>query len=440
MPAIKTQNLGINTAKEFIDSLSTADMNVSLYLTLSHVESWANNLAPDSPIDNMQEAIGIWRGMIGGKRITGNDVSPVIPRYDWTANTVYLAYSDVNPSALYGNNFYILTTDYNVYKCLANNSGANSTVMPTYTNVDRPNTEADGYTWKYMYTLSTSDRNRFLTPNWMPVRNLTMDNGSLQWLVQEAAIDGSVNIITMTNGGANYTNATNLSITFSGDGSSLTGTGRINTVSQTVSNIIVTNPGSGYHIANVTISGGAGSGATANAIISPFGGHGSSPVEELGGSNVLINVRLVADENGKLTVQNDYQQISIIKNPLVFGTSNAMSNSVFSQTYNVVLSAGFGSYQLDEFVFQGASLATSTFSGKVVDWDSSNNAMRLTETAGTPTTATLNGQSSGISRFVITTTDRDVQPFSGTILYVDNISAIQRANDSTDDIKIVFSY
>ena len=108
----------------------------------------------------------VWRNLISGKKITGNDITLGIKRVDWTANTKYSQYDDAN-TQLYDTNtkFYVLTDDYNVYKCLYNNNYANSTVKPTYTSFAVNSTEADGYIWKYMYTLNTKDIQRFLTNN-----------------------------------------------------------------------------------------------------------------------------------------------------------------------------------------------------------------------------------------------------------------------------------
>jgi hypothetical protein len=48
---------------------------------------------PPNPVDTYQDTyFDIWRNMISAKRIQTSDVSHVIPRYNWTNNTVYTAY------------------------------------------------------------------------------------------------------------------------------------------------------------------------------------------------------------------------------------------------------------------------------------------------------------------------------------------------------------
>lgn len=436
MSQIISRKFEIDTAKSLIDIISLSEANI--YLAISHSAPWANDSLPPTVIDAVTSEVGFWRGLIGGKKVVGNDVQLVVPRINWQANTIYSAYSDQYDST--GNNFYVLTSDYNVYKCLSNNASANSTTMPTYTAFDQTHQENDGYVWKYMLTLTTADRQRFLTDDWFPVRKLILDDGSLQWEVQQNAIPGGIHVITVTNPGTNYTNAGNLVITIAGDGAGVSAFGQINAISNTVSNITVSIPGADYHFANVTVSGGGGANATANVIISPFNGHGSDAAKELGARNLMLNIRLQRDEDGKLTVANDYRQIGLLRDPEIFGTSNVMGNTVFSQTFDVQVGAGSGNYSLDEYVFQGGSLSAATFSGRVLDWDVSNNFLRLTETTGTITSSPITGITSGVSRFTINTTNPDVVPYSGTIYYLENTTPIARANDQTESLTTVITF
>lgn len=58
--------------------------------------------------------------------------------------------------------FYVVTDDFNVYKCLDNNNGALSTVKPTGTPVEAIKT-SDGYVWKFLYNVPVALRNKFLS-------------------------------------------------------------------------------------------------------------------------------------------------------------------------------------------------------------------------------------------------------------------------------------
>jgi hypothetical protein len=440
MTAITTTNLRINSAEQLLESVSEP-ASTMLYVSYGKNTPWANDSLPNTASDTIADKNEVWRDVIGGKKVTGNDITLVIKRVDWTTNTVYTQYDDT-ANNLYDANtqFYVLTSDYNVYKCLYNNNSSNSTSMPTYTSFNTTSTESDGYVWKYMYTLNTKEKQRFLLDAWMPVKSLTLDDGSAQWGIQSAAVDGAIDIILVSNSGSGFTNSSNVSISITGDGSGANATVYVNTVSNTVANIVVTSKGTGYTFANVIISGGGGSGANARAIIGPYGGHGSNPVYELGGSNILMDVLIKGTEDGVLIANNDYRQVSIIKDPLIYGSSSIFSNSVFSQSLSLALAGSGPEYVVDEYVYQGASLASSTFSGRVLSWDTANSIMKLTEYTGTPTTTTLNGQTSGAYRYITSTTNPNLKNRSGQVIYIDNITPVTRAIDQTENFKIVIKY
>lgn len=107
-------------------------------------------------------------------------------------------------------------------------------------------------------------------------------------------------------------------ISFSGDGTGLSAVCRV--ASNAINKIQIVNPGSGYTECTATISAPAGSGATARVIISPNGGHGSDPVVELGGFNLLNKVKFEGDEGGTIVSSNEYRKIGILVNPLVQGS------------------------------------------------------------------------------------------------------------------------
>jgi hypothetical protein len=443
MVAVISENLRIFNAEQFKESVSEPASS-KVYFTFGRGYSWANDSAPQQANSSVTVFNEVWDNMIGAKLITGNDIRHVTLRYDWSANTVYPAYDHCICSLqLFAPNtpFYVVTTDWNVYKCLANNAGANSTVMPTSISTTSPSETSDGYIWKYMYTISADERMKFTTDSYIPVKTLSQDDGSLQWDVQANSVPGAINVIRVTNGGNNYTNAATITITITGDGTGATATANVNTISNTVSTISVTNPGRDYTYAevNITVSG-SGSGAAARAIISPPGGHGSDPLRELGGSYLMINPRLRGSENGVLPVNNEYRQISLISDPLVFESANIESNTVVSQLTILTLNGTSSEYIEDEIVYQGASLSTSTFRGRVYQWDSPNNVVKLTNTLGIPTTDILIGANSTGARFVDSVTNPTMRKYSGELLYIDNIKPISRDADQTEDYKITFSF
>lgn len=117
---------------------------------------------------------------IFGKKITTDEVLYMIINHPWVINTVYDQYDDREDisslryyAVVYPENNE--TNDYKIYKCLFNNYGAESIYPPNY----RPNTPnqiytmGDGYVWKFMYSLSVSDFDKYSTIGYIPIMSAT---------------------------------------------------------------------------------------------------------------------------------------------------------------------------------------------------------------------------------------------------------------------------
>lgn len=207
-----TKDLSINNAQAFISALNASDgrntkNSVILYAVIGNQYPYPNEPTPVNPDDNEQYLqYDAHRDFVGGKKITTGDVSHVAPRYNWTSGTVYSMYRDTDED-MYDRVYYVLTDQFNVYKCLYNNKGSASTVKPTGFSTSAFTT-SDGYTWKYMYTISLGDANKFLTSVHMPVKTLTASDGSTesdrQLAVQNAAVNGAIEVIETVDIGSGY--------------------------------------------------------------------------------------------------------------------------------------------------------------------------------------------------------------------------------------------
>lgn len=323
MSATFSKYLEVFNAKQFKESVSEPSSS-NVYMTFGRSFAWSNDASPPQANTSVASFYEVWDNMIGGKRLTGNDIRHCVPRFNWTANNVYYAYDSlVDSKDLKRSNtqFYVVTDEWNVYKCLANNYGANSTTKPTSISTTSDFQTPDGYIWKYMYTVTAEERLRFVTSSYIPVKTLQVNDGSLQWGVQNNTTTGAIHNIVLTNFGSGYT-SNNIVVSISGDGQAANAFAVRNVVSNTVSSIVIDNKGSGYTYADVTVTSSNGSNAVARAVISPAGGHGSDPLTELGGSNLVLNIQFKSNENGKFPVVNDYRQIALLEDPLVYGTSN----------------------------------------------------------------------------------------------------------------------
>jgi hypothetical protein len=424
---LPTKDLSINNAQAFITAIESEDgrdtkNSTVLYAAIGNVDPYENEPTPSQPVDSRQYLqYETHRKMVGAKKINPEDVSHVTLRNDWVPGTVYSMYRDQDIN-LYDRPFYVMTNEYNVYKCLFNNEGAPSTVKPSGFST-LPFTTSDGYTWKYMYTISLGDASKFLTKVHMPVKTLKLSDGTIesdrQVAVQQSAVNGSIEVVEVDDSGVEYLQVTNgvvdaggkFSIRLSGgsgvdaspldniyNGSSVyiisgTGSGQlrriidysgstktlvVNTAFATVpntdsrviisptvtvigdgfgakaysrvdenggvANVSIIDSGQNYTRAQALISSNVvnGSGATANVIISPVGGHGSDPIRELGGDKVALNVQFASKEglsangNGYIPSNTEFRTISILKDPIlkVDANNNHVQTETIANTSN----------------------------------------------------------------------------------------------------------
>lgn len=227
------------------------------YVFLGRPTAWSGS-AP-TPLDTRKEEAETKRNIMAVKRVMPTDVALLIARKDWVSGTKYAEYDDdVNLATVDApadtETFYVYNpNNYRIYKCLNNNNGSVSTTEPAFSEVG-PKTLSDGYTWQLMYEVPTADRLRFLNVNYIPVR----------FYSTSSAFDhnGSVESITLVNGGSGYVSPTVLIL---GDGVGATATATV--AIGEITEITVTNAGEGYSFALVQIIDGSGGGAFAEAVL-----------------------------------------------------------------------------------------------------------------------------------------------------------------------------
>lgn len=201
MPNLVTNRFKIHNAEQFVESLSETSAT-NLFVFVGRVETWSDDTDPPAPSDSISNtSFDYFKSMIAAKKVTSGDVSHITPRVNWESNTNYTAYTHQN-SDIFANNFYAVTEDFNVYKCLQNNlSNGASTVQPTGVGLSIIEL-SDGYKWKYMYSISPQDILKFTTSSYIPVKKVgNTDDGSIQFDIEQGAVDGSIEIINRNSNG-----------------------------------------------------------------------------------------------------------------------------------------------------------------------------------------------------------------------------------------------
>lgn len=561
MSSVLTNKFRIHNAKSFVEGFSEA-VPTNIYTAIGKVTPWSTNDTysgasstssdsnPPTPLDHIQNENEVWRNMIAAKKVKNTDVVHAIPKVSWETNKIYTMYTDTDATLLVDvtnsstpKPFYVMTDEFNVYKCLFNNNNSESTVKPTGNGTSLI-TPSDGYIWKYMYTVSPSDAFRFMTENFIPIQTLETNPGggsscsspNLQWLVQTDAADngeGRVDVIARRIGSSNngagsgyvsaagtvisaahssgsttitlngtlgvgddyYNNLTfyfstlgtaftitdftqvsggNDTLVVSGDATSGVSSGTAFQILPTVNitgdgtglqavavmgsasnssnadqidSIKVLNGGSGYTKASVTFTNKAGvttTDAVFDVIIPPQGGHGRDAVEELGGFFVMINTKLEYDEPSVvdkiLTTDNDYRQISLIRQPKVSATGNADATAdLYLQTQVITVSNVTNTFLPDEVVTQSSTNAT----GVVVDvlTDGNNKLIRIVNVSGTfNTTDTITSSGTASTSTISSITVPELLANSGDVMFVEQRSPIGRSQSQIEDIKIILEF
>jgi hypothetical protein len=209
MTSVTSKKIPYISAVQFKESFFEPAPEIGYVFVGNHLP-YANESIPNSIVDSVNDEKLTWENIIAAKKITGNDVELVIPKLSWTANTKYKQYDDLIDldELLTGNNslnvkpMYVFTSQRNVYKCLSNNSSANSTVEPTgdYTSSNGNIATSDGYIWKYMFNVKPS--NKFLSSDWVPAPTST---SQLDYNINPiGVVNGELTTIVVENTGSGF--------------------------------------------------------------------------------------------------------------------------------------------------------------------------------------------------------------------------------------------
>ncbi|SVA03692.1 uncharacterized protein METZ01_LOCUS56546 [marine metagenome] len=498
MSAIITEKFRVHNATQFYESFSEASPN-TYYLFMGKSTAYTTGTSggtdqsPPTPADDVSSEFYYWDDMLGAKKISSSEVTYSIPRRNFVNSTVYDMYehnisssnaTTSGASNLYDSKFYFMTDSYRVYKVLDNNGGsAYSGSSPTSTSTDP--FAIGGYVLQYIYTLTTTEVEKFLTTDFMPV--------STDSTISSAATDGAIDSFIVTAGSgatdgvyyvAIYGDGTNAGAATGGILSLVVSGGAIASFGMTAgTDSTVHDAGAGYTYGTINLGSGftfsdaalttanamGGSGASISVIIGPKGGHGKNAIEELGGHYVLMNATITQAEGDDFTTENDFRRVGLVVDPYDFGTSTVSTESTRRQTKALKLTSVTGTFDPDEKISQ----TTTGAIGKVVEWDSGNSILYYVQerfgdygtngTTGAFVAFSGANQVSGATSAAVGTPDADadsavtltggntitfsdgyaneeMQPDSGEIIYIENRKPISRSSDQTEDIKLIVEF
>jgi hypothetical protein len=476
----------------------------------SGVYRYGTEDVPPMPLDNLTEKKAVYEELIAAKRITGPFARLVAPRINWnlTLNPKFDMYrpnysatpggggaigqeTALGYSSLSQAKFYVMNSNYEVFKCLyngenpANPTGQNATYEPKSQPTAGQGTFANGvytepsgtaeYVWKHMFTLTTGDVLSFLSSDFMPI---AAAGETSRVAVEGLAVDGAIDVAVIRDAGSGLPASGTFYTPVKGDGTAAVvklttdGTGAVTSATMeargsgyTYGNVII-ETGTLFTDSGLTAPAGAFTGVAAlEAVISPEGGHGSHAEDELFAKRVMTNIRLTYDEGqGDFPVDNDFRRIGIIQDPFEYGTTTFASSSTLRGTSVVKVNGATADYTADETISQ--TVAGGTAYGTVVSWDSTNGILKYYQSASVHTDGgmilpfesnaanAIVGATSTASGNVDTTQNAvladisftgglatpELEPNSGEIVYIENRREITRAPDQIEDIKLVIEF
>lgn len=420
------KDLSVLNAKWLLGILGGDNPTNYLYTFIGRSYPWPVDSEPNMPVDNTRDYIQTWKDIISLKRVQYVDMSLAIRKIVWTTGTVYDMYDDSEPN-INDLDYYVITSKNKVYKCLDNNGGAISTEEPD-SNSLTPWTTTDGYKWQLMYVIEDATMSKWSNDSVIPVQELNKDDGSIQWQIQEAAIPGTIDCIQVLNGGSGYLQAPTVNIV--GDGTGATATAILD--GDKISRIRIDTRGSGYTYATITISGNA----NLKAVISPIKGHGNNAVDELCGRYIIVKSIFDKDENQTFPTDLSFRQIGLLLNPTLYGTEDKAEDTAgILQLEYVDINSDTSKFIYNEQILNQTNNSTANLSSKSV----SN--LYLSNINGTFNDGdSIIGISSGATATIKSVKNPYLNLYSGSLLYTENRSPIERLDSQAETYKIVIAF
>lgn len=179
--------------------------NNTYYLFFSNPQPSSNDAAAANlTLSTQYLDYDYYREIVGGKKIANTNIARMIERREWTSNTVY-DYYDNRVENLLDTDFYVTVNTgiaVEVFKCIWN-GGANvpSTVQPAASLTDAADAFfelADGYKWKWMYSVGSANLALFVpaSGNYVPCEPNANVTGN--------AVSGEIVNYVVANGGSRY--------------------------------------------------------------------------------------------------------------------------------------------------------------------------------------------------------------------------------------------
>lgn len=171
MPAILPSHISAVSAAQFVNNILNDESNIYLAIGRDASYPWSNENVPPTPNDTIIDEREFREKLIGIKRVSIANVMLMMPKTKWAPGLSFEPLSETNISPRKATNFYCITSNNYVYQCINKTEPDIITTLGSEPDLKLPSvTTADGYTWKFLYNITTKMVNDgMLLDAWMPV-------------------------------------------------------------------------------------------------------------------------------------------------------------------------------------------------------------------------------------------------------------------------------
>jgi hypothetical protein len=431
----------------------------NLYLFIGKNTEWPDENNPPNPSTTDAQDYVTLNDIVSLKKITLNDIKLGVVRYNWESGTVYSQYDSskdpFDPNA-YTQPFYVITDEYNIYKCLNNNNNSPSTSKPTGTSTSVINL-ADGYAWKYMGSVSGQDAAGFLTSDFIPVEYKTYNDGSEQWNVQQAAKFKSISTFKILTQTGVFTTPV---VSVIGVGTEASAFAVKDPITNTIRQVLITDPGHDYEPETYAIvyeSGTPGSGAVVNVssinssgaitgvtIANPGSGYTNGAIALITGDGTGATASVTVSSGGSIqavNITNGGSGYTSAKVWIIPGTVGAVAKAIMAPIN------GHGSNIVSELGASSAIISAVLNSnnpyfpvGPTSDFRQIGIITDVKDSVGDYASALYYIGPAHDEFPNVNSSLNKITPNSGYILYLSNIRSVTRSTGQEEHIKVAIVF
>tara|TARA_R110002153_G_scaffold79705_2_gene203273 strand:+ start:3714 stop:5066 length:1353 start_codon:yes stop_codon:yes gene_type:complete len=383
-----------------------------------------------------------------------SNASFVVPTVTWTSDTFYEAYDDSNPVQT---NFYVINQSNSIFICIEAGKFSDGTLQPS---VIEPTTTAlrsngsstgdgttfattDGYKWRFLYKMSNISYATYRTAAYTPVKQIgdapLITEEIAQKLLQDSTgFAGEIIGLAIDSTGTGIPSVPNLTVLGNGSGAQF----RCSVTDGKITRVQVDSSadgsylhGIGYDYATVKASVGD---AVLRPIFAPQGGIHADLVTTLKSRSLMLQTDFVGSENGTVINENDFNQIALFRD-IRLQNDSAFTGATSIAAKHLAANVTNGQFDEDDIFSNDAGTAKGKVlwhdiaNTKIYYWQDEETGFGNFSVGGTVSTP---APSSGVAT-ITQVNNSPVNAYSGDIMYINNVSSIDRAPNQTEDIRIV---